>query len=110
MDLRHAWSLGQLGTLTFYHLSAKMDQCILYLMTGWHVARVSTNIQGGSGQVGRDPSMRSSHLLETLFPSRDLQGNHEVTPPSGSRLCYQLLCETIPGGFHVLDLKETLHL
>lgn len=45
MDLRQAWSPGQSGTLTSYHLSAKMDQCILYLVTGWHVSRVSTTFR-----------------------------------------------------------------
>lgn len=80
----------------------------LRLVTGCYMASVSTTFRGG-GQEDINPSVSSLCLAEPSSPFKHLRGTQEVTPPSASMLRCHLLCETISVGFHVLDLKETLH-
>ena len=86
-----------------------MSWRLFHLVTGWHMASTSVTFRGG-GQEEINRSVSSSCLAEPSLHARISGGTREVTPPSGSVLCYHLLCETIPVGFHVPDLKETLHL
>ena len=80
---------------------------LLHLGTGWHTASVTTF--RGERQEDANPSVSSSCLAELSLDggSRGNPGSHTSL---WSTLCYHLLCEAFPVGFHVLDLKETLHL